>query len=88
MRQNEIYSIVSRLLSARTAGKKCEICGTRVRFLKGAFYLQKSILKWEMLLPFCPSCEGSMEGSLDYDSVFQDNEEIEVETAPRNEVPQ
>jgi hypothetical protein len=88
MRQSEIYSTVNRLLSARTASEKCETCGTRVRFLKGAFYLQKSILKWGMLLPFCPSCEGSMEGSLDYDSVFQDKAKSEDETAPSKRVPQ
>jgi len=71
MRQSELYSLVRKLLSARAATERCETCGNRIRFLKGAFYLQKSIMKWEMVLPFCPICDGPIEGSLDYDTVEQ-----------------
>ena len=84
LRQSEMYELVGKLLSARPITEKCGRCGTRVRLLRGEFWLRTTVFKWEMLLPFCPMCDGSMEGSLDYSIVRQDkNHEGESDSTPR-----
>jgi hypothetical protein len=79
-----MYQFVGNLLSARTADEKCEACGTRIRFLKGEFWLQKTVLKWGMTLPFCPMCDGPVEGSLDYSAIFQPKAKSIPNSSPRH----
>jgi len=41
----------------RRGQQQCPHCGSAVRFLYGAFWLDGTDHKWNVSVPFCPTCE-------------------------------
>jgi hypothetical protein len=60
VRQSEIFQLVEEFLKNRFSNQKCDRCSTPMQYLNGQFWLYKTVLKWDMSLPFCPSCDIDM----------------------------
>jgi ribosomal protein S27AE len=61
VRQSELFRLVEEFLNDRRSNQKCDRCGSPMQHLDGQFLLYRTVLKWDMGLPFCPRCDEGIE---------------------------
>lgn len=61
VRQSELFQVIEKFLASRNSKQQCDHCASPMQFLSGQFWLNKTVLRWDMALPFCPKCDMEME---------------------------
>jgi hypothetical protein len=61
VRQSELFLLIREFLKSRYPTQKCDRCGSNMQFLNGEFWLHRTVLRWNMALPFCPACDVALE---------------------------